>query len=361
MYRSFIVSNFRCFHRLSIADLKRVNLISGINNVGKTALLEALFLHCGAYNPALVLKLSAFRGIEAIKLEIGRGAETPWESLFTKFDVSKKVTLEGENDVAGRRILHLKVIREAEELSKIGQPLQHAPEPSQLAITSSELVQVLELEYEHGDRKRGSYYVILDQKGLRSEPIPPSPPFPGFFLASRARLSPAEDAERFGKLEIIGQQDVLVRALKEIEPQLQRLAVVVAGGIPMIHGEIGLGRLVPLPVMGDGMARLASLVVAIANAQGGVVLVDEIENGLHHSVLQKVWRAIGDISRQFDAQVFATTHSWECIVAAHRAFTGSDVYDFRLHRLERAKEKINAITYDQEALTAAVDAGLEVR
>jgi AAA15 family ATPase/GTPase len=50
MYRSFKVSNYRCFSDLTIAELERVNLIAGMNNVGKTALLEALFLHCGAYN-----------------------------------------------------------------------------------------------------------------------------------------------------------------------------------------------------------------------------------------------------------------------------------------------------------------------
>jgi hypothetical protein len=203
--------------------------------------------------------------------------------------------------------------------------------------------------------------MILDQKGVRSEPIPPPPPFPAFFLAARVRIPPAEDAERFGKLEILGQQDALLKALQVIEAQLRRLAVVVAGGVPMIHGDIGLGRLVPLPVMGEGMARLASLVLAIGNAPNGVVLVDEIENGLHHSILPKVWRAIGEVARQFNTQVFATTHSLECIVAAHRAFSESERYDFRLHRLERVHETIHAVTYDPETLEAAIETGLEVR
>jgi AAA15 family ATPase/GTPase len=109
------------------------------------------------------------------------------------------------------------------------------------------------------------------------------------------------------------------------------------------------------------MARLASLVLAIGNAPKGVVLVDEIENGLHHSILPKVWRAIGEVARQFNTQVFATTHSLECIMAAHRAFSESERYDFRLHRLERINETIRAVTYDQETLEAAIETGLEVR
>jgi len=67
------------------------------------------------------------------------------------------------------------------------------------------------------------------------------------------------------------------------------------------------------------------------------------------------------VARQFHTQVFATTHSLECIVAAHKAFTESGVYDFRLHRLDRVKETIRAVTYDQETLAAAIETGLEVR
>jgi hypothetical protein len=360
MYQSFWVRNFRCFEDLSLSDLARVNLIAGENNMGKTSLLEALFLHCGAYNPALTMRLNSFRGIELVKVEFGRWVETPWDSLFGGFDTSKTAEFVGENDATGRRIVQLRVARKPEEFVRISQSIQHGPMGSESAPLSSETVQVLELEYQEGTRS-GRYYLIFDQKGIRSDPIPPSPPFPAFFLAARVRIPLAEDAERFGKLETIGQQDVLLKALQVIEPRLQRLAVVVVAGMPMIHGDIGIGRLVPIPLMGDGMARLASLVLAVSNAVNGVVLLDEIENGLHHSILTDVWRAIGEVARRFRAQVFATTHSLECIVGAHRAHAKNDTYDFRLHRLERTKEAIRAVTYDREALAAAVETGLEVR
>ncbi|MGB9902572.1 AAA family ATPase [Methanothrix sp.] len=138
-----------------------------------------------------------------------------------------------------------------------------------------------------------SYYLILDAKGIHSAPIPPPPPFPAIFLPARGRIPIAEDASRFGKLELIGQQDLVLKALQVIEPRLRRLAVVVVGEVPVIHGDIGLGRLIPLPLMGEGMARLTSLVLAIANTPKGVVLVDEIENGLHHSVLPKYGGPLG--------------------------------------------------------------------
>ncbi len=361
MYQLFVVRNFRCFHELTVADLERVNLIAGVNNIGKTTLLEALFLHSGAYNPILTLRLNAFRGVELVKLELAKWAETPWDSLFSEFDTSKTVELVGKNSETGHRVVRLKVIHRPEALAKIGQFIRHSLDKPEDVPLSSETPQVLELEYQDGEEQHGSYYMILDQQGIRGDPIPPSPPFPAFFLAARVRIPLTEDAQRFGKLEIIGQQDALLKVLQVIEPRLRRLAVVVAGGVPMLHGDIKLDRLVPLPVMGEGMTRLASLVLAISNAPNGVVLVDEIENGLHHSILSKVWRAVGEVTRQFNVQIFATTHSLECITAAHQAFTESKLYDFRLHRLEQTKETICTTTYDQEALAAAIETGLEVR
>jgi AAA15 family ATPase/GTPase len=63
MYTSFEITNFRCFDHLKLDNLARVNLIAGKNNVGKTALLEALFVHCGAYNPELAVRLNSFHRI----------------------------------------------------------------------------------------------------------------------------------------------------------------------------------------------------------------------------------------------------------------------------------------------------------
>ena len=129
----------------------------------------------------------------------------------------------------------------------------------------------------------------------------------------------------------------------------------------MLHGEIGVGRLVPLPLMGEGMVRLADMMLNIGNAQDGVVLIDEIENGLHYTILHKVWEAIEQATREFNTQLFATTHSLECIIAAHRAFSKSEKYDFRLHRLDLIDDLIHVVTYDKDSLEAAIETGLEVR
>ncbi|MBM4431386.1 MAG: ATPase [Chloroflexi bacterium] len=360
MYDSFEVRNYRCLDHLELGSLKRFNLLTGVNNVGKTALLEALFLHMGAQNPSLTIRVQGFRGFDSMKLEFTRWAETPWLSLFADFDIAKTVELIGRDQANAERVVRLRVLREPQELERVADMLQPSAMVIRESPSSYEMPHVLELQYQEKERVE-TYVIALGPEGPLVRPIPPPPPFPGVFLAARARVPLTEDAARFGKLQLVGQDSLLLHALRILEPRLTRLALVLTGLVPTIHGDIGLGRLVPVPDMGEGMARLCSLLLAIGYASGGVILVDEIENGLHYSILSKVWQALGEAAQRFDVQVFATTHSWEAIVAAHQAFSRSESYDFRLHRLERVRGRMRAVTYDQNTLEAAIQAPLEVR
>jgi hypothetical protein len=295
-----------------------------------------------------------------MRFELGKWVETPWDSLFNNFDTELIIELSGEVEDTGPRKLRLKVARRPDELPKIRNYIEHASDKSESIQVPWGMAQVLELEYEEKE-KQGRYHMIFDPEGVRVEPMPPPPPFPAFFQVDRMRISPKEEAERFGRLEVQGKQDMLFDVLRLIEKRLHRVSVVVVAGEPVLHGDIGIGRLIPFSVMGGGMVRLTSLVLQIANASNGVVLIDEIENGLHHSVMRNVWRAVGETARRFNTQVFATTHSFECIESAHKAFRDSGIYDFRLHRLDRVKDVMSLVTYDQEALEGAIETGLEVR
>jgi predicted ATPase len=187
------------------------------------------------------------------------------------------------------------------------------------------------------------------------------PVYPGRFLGSRWAPNFPEIADQFGELEIDKKEQDLLRILRLMEPRLTRLSTILYGGIPMLHGDIGIGKLIPVAFLGDGLLRLTTIILWIIHTAGGILLIDEVDNGFHYSHLQQIWSAIAESAKQFNVQVFATTHSKECIVAAHAAFSQSFEYDFSLHRLERTDTAIRVVTYDKETLEAAIDAGFEVR
>ncbi len=353
MLTSFNIKNFRCFKDFSLSPLERINLITGMNNVGKTALLEGMFLFAGATNPNLAMIINAFRGIETIEVKPDLQSETPWNSLFYNLNEDAEIVMTGELGQLKQRKLIIKVARKESEL---------VMKPQKEGFVLSEATgKILEFEYISETGKTIKSKMIIGSQGVKVE-LPPVPiPFSAIFLASRSRINPAEDTERFSKIEISSQQDVLLKILNIIEPRLKRLTVAVTAGVPMIYGDIGLNRLLPLSLMGEGLVRVCSIVLAIANLPNGIVFIDEIENGVHYSIMDKIWLGIAEAARQFNTQIFATTHSRECITAAHYVFSQSLIYDFLLHRLDKINGNIAAKTYDREALSAAINTELEVR
>ena len=360
MFRSFMVKNFRCFGDLQLPDLARVNLIAGKNNVGKTSLLEALFLLLGPDNPDLPMRLNALRGLqwfEAVPTET-------WGWLFLKKETQETIEISGLHENGQRRALRIRLSEpQAAPLPPLGNG-RGAAAQAVGSVTTAVGARELVLEYQEGKGESVVSRASLVAEGQELKVKLSRPPISGLplgiYLTSALHFA-QDNADRFSKLQEVGREHELLGPLQVLEPRLQRLVVSAAGlGPPIIQGDIGMGRLVPLPFMGDGMGRLLSYLLAIASAPAGTVLIDEIENGLHYSVLPKVWKAIGDFARG-ETQVLATTHSWECIRAAHEAFAASGGHDFALHRLDRVGDGIEAVTFTQEMLATADTAGLEVR
>ncbi|MEW6578508.1 MAG: ATP/GTP-binding protein [Chloroflexota bacterium] len=350
MLKTVRIRNFRGFADLTLDGLERVNLLAGTNGAGKTAVLEALFLHVGAHNPELGMRVNIFRGLTAFKAEL----DDLFAPLFHQYALDPAVEITSKDEQGIERSLTIRLAESS--LAALG-PSNGNDRPDSLSTAISP--REVRFEYADSEGKRTISNGWLTAEGLR---VQAGKPWGGqaLFLATRYH-SPAEDAQRFSELAVQLRQQPLVETLKLIEPRLSSLSVQAMGNMALIYGDIGLGRLIPIDLMGQGTSRLLSIMLAIVSQQASIVLIDEVENGLHYSVMSKVWRAIAQAARASDVQVFATTHSWECICAAHEAFTSDSLYDFRLHRLEWANGDIRAVSLDQEMLDTAIKAGLEVR
>jgi AAA15 family ATPase/GTPase len=349
MYRKFNVKNFRCFEDFEIKNLKRINLFAGKNNVGKTALLEALFVHAGGYDPELLIR----------KVDPHDKSIFPLDFLFHNFDTSRKIELKSEDSENRVREVLIDIPNRIENTKEF----QDLVDQYIQSESRGEIKIVRLISKEEGKEKIS--FLAFTPKGLQFIPFPPpQPSFPAVFLSSKLRLPYPETAERFSKLAQRRKESLVVEILQIIEPSLKSLLILSLGGLPMLYGDVGDSR-IPLPLMGEGMVKLTDLVLSIATAQNGIVLIDEIENGIHYSVLVDVWKAVIKSAEMFNCQVFATTHSFECIKAAHRAFSEmypeQNDYDFSFYRLEKVDNKIVAKHYDREALEGAIDIGLEVR
>ncbi len=365
MYKAIRIKNFRGFAYLEIKPLARVNLIAGPNNIGKTAVLEALWMHHSPNVPDTAFRVNRFRGLSSID------PNRLLPELFLNLDSKAQIELSATGDWS-RHSRTVKIRLGDRETSQV--PLTEADENEGFRggapdFRASRQEILFEYTSETGAKNisRG-YYVASTvapgtvEEGFRSERAPIGlKAAMGIFLAARQPLGQREEIQRLSALSEKKQDHKIVKILQHIDPRIRSLSILTRAGNPTIYVDVGESQLLPAALLGNGALRLMTIALAIVDAEGGIVLIDEIENGLYYQVIEKVWEDIGEMAEISNVQLFATTHSDECLRAAHKAFSKKRQYGFRLHRLEMVRNAHRAVTFDQEMLATAIQTGLEVR
>ena len=367
MYTSFTIENFRLFDHLTVEPLARVNLIAGENNAGKTALLEALWLLNHPASPRQALRISSWR--EAT--DYSRGSF--YADIFHRYDTDLVIRMQAvDSQIPGVETLKIsRQYRAQQPLFDIS--VESESELGEVDIGDLDFEHEIEFDYSTGNGTSSHANVWLESESKlgRSRPmlresgrLRAIPSHPCVFQNSTDRWNTRALTASFGKAEIEGTLKVITEVVQLLEPRLKRLTTIADyRGFPSVYADIGVGRLYPLSIMGDGTKRVLALCLAFLRAQRGVLLVDEIENGLHYSVLVDVWKNLDLLSREFDVQVVATTHSYECIVAANNAFTELESDELHLHHLYRrnGSETPRATTYTKDMLETNIEFQWELR
>ncbi len=351
MYKRLVVRNFRGLKSLSLDNLGRVNLIVGANNVGKTSVLEAAWLFQAPGNPRLTMNISAFRSLDPRPQD----TDLLWYWLFHDLKVDRPIEIESEDTNGSERCLRITLSKALVERVSPESDKGALETLAQTAGSSGEIPYVLTYEYRIGSQEP----IITSVLEVQLDPLVSRPP--SILLSARRGTNAKELAERFTRVQDAAGVQPLVESLRLLEPHLTALSLGYTEDRPLIRGHVGLPRPVPLSLLGGGAVRLTEILLAVMTAQEGLVLIDEIENGLYHSQLENVWKAIDLASRASKSQVFATTHSLECASAAVSAFDDGPAKDFRLHRLERKKDGVRVVTYEHKKARIALDLNLEVR
>jgi hypothetical protein len=171
------------------------------------------------------------------------------------------------------------------------------------------------------------------------------------------------------KVALTPNEELVLRALKFLDPAIQRIAsqTTAPGYYPAFRGGFiikrsGHDQPIPIGSMGDGMWRMMAMAIAITQCKGGVLLVDEIDTGLHYTVMSDMWKLIYGAARELDVQVFATTHSSDCIKSLSEACSG-ELFEYgnqvTVQRIDPGKT--GAVTYTQSEIAMATERMIEVR
>lgn len=377
MLDSLFVHNFRLFKKLEIERLSRVNLIVGKNNSGKSCFLEAVRVYLSDASVRVLLELISQRN-ELWEFDIQEedqaffDYEIPLRYLFHGYHLpgvgSEGISMGVLDDK--KSYLHIRTQFYQIISSEEGRRIQIVPQPDMTNIEIS-LANEIALEVEKDESRR-----LIPLEDLNK-------PSRLGFSRNRVLSYPLEIKENiqivptggmgesrvsslWDNISLTDLQDEITTCLKLIDPNIKGLALVGSEQVrsksrmPIVRLEQSSERL-PLKSMGDGMTRLFHLVLALVNAKNGTLLVDEFENGLHWSVLPKVWDTVFRLAEKLNVQVFATTHSRDCIFGFKKAWEQNESLG-SFHRLDEDSENgARSIAYSLETLSDALDMDVEVR
>ena len=346
---SLRIQNFRTFRDLTIDRLGRVNLIVGKNNVGKTSLLEAVHFYAGGGTRGGLSSLASSRELDLL--------DTYRSTHQSEFGIE----LPAERHLFyGRPDLR--------EVSPDDEEIEGVPE---IVITSTpDRNDSLRAELQFADRRRVETNVVAGEVGGVSARVLGNKTLSVFLSAREIR---AEAEKYWDQIALTDDEKRIVHALQIVEGEVEDVALARTNAtngqsqqktrFPMARLK-GTGRPEPLGNLGEGMNRMFALAIGLVRSADGILLVDEIENGLHYSVQPDLWRMIFETAQELNVQVFATTHSYDCVQAFEQVaqeYARSESMLVSLRRREKNPEDIVAVLSDRDELGAVVEENVEVR
>jgi len=365
---SLTIGGFRVFRELKLQGLGRVNLITGRNNTGKSSVLEALRILADP-SPSILYDILRDRE-EVSDTDDSTTPPTPEAlfqvaTLFHGFPQFSKTTRDivisangGERSPSVRLSFGWLV----EEEDSAGDR-RLVPVLGEEGEDEQERIPALIVEFGGTTRALRLDYFRLRRYGRRS--LGDEPRLPCEYVSPYVGERTAPLGVLWDKIALSDREKDVVSALQIIAPDISAVSMVGGEGLrrmtrTAIVRASSLPRPVPLRSFGDGLNRLFGIVLHLVNAKDGLLLIDEFENGMHHTVQLDAWRAVFKLSRQLDIQVFATSHSWDSIEAFQKAAADSPE-DGVLIRLARKGEEIIQTSFSEHELAVATQERIEVR
>jgi len=376
MLDSLYIKNYRNLKELKINSLGKINLITGKNNTGKSTVLEAIAIYATKGYLDLIYQLLEERG-ETFKQ---RNANTNlietnikiFSSLFYNrivgFNAENVISIGNlENTLSDENLssednISLRFVKYIDEIHIDEQG--NRTTKRKFLQNDSAIREDYKIGFEIKSRDK-SYVLSLAEDGKSHyRYIRPESNDNVQFIETRRGINRDINGNLFDNVALTDKEQYVIEALKIIEPLTERIAFVeeTLGERSAVIKLSDSQQILSLQSMGDGINRILTIILALVNAGNGYLLIDEFENGLHYTVQEKLWSIIFQLSKKLNIQIFATTHSEDCIKGFESVLNKSNsVSDGKLIRLDNKNGTIKQVEFDAKELKIATDQNIEIR
>lgn len=357
MLSNLSIENFRGIQKLCIEDMRRLVLLSGKNNVGKSSVLEAIFFMMDHLSPDSFNHMNAFRG-----LSIPTNGVSLWEPLFYQMNPNNTIRIQATR---GEDTLTLSYSKDESYI-----PAQNGTIPKNVAgsfQSSAKRNYTLRFDFQVDgsiDYSEIGHFTASDSGTLREVYDDDGKKqfleltYTSFINNAYVRTDRAI-LDRMGKAELNGEKEKIISFLNRIDSSISDVVTLSVSGIPQLYINTN-NKLLPVQFSGDGINKLLYIVLSIMDAKDGILLVDEIDTGFHYSMYKDLWRIVADVSRDYNCQVIATTHSYESIIGAVEG-AKEHPEDFSFYRLGYEREELKSFRSSYDLLKSALRSDMEVR
>jgi AAA15 family ATPase/GTPase len=303
MLKNIQIANFRCLEQTQIKGFSNINLIGGKNNIGKTALLEALLLYIMPQTNA-ILELRANRQ-ESKQFIQKIPKRTVWDNFF--YQPEDSILLTGEDQDNYYKNVAINIINSQTIPANIPPEYYH----KFLEILSQNSGQIYPLEIQVTADNYHQTSLIIDtitsanlELNIQNAEIP--------FLYCNQIISNEKLTQLYDQARLNDQDHIVLNILKIVDPSLEAIESFSLGQPTIFLKQKNKKRL-PISLFGDAINRITMIILKLINNQQKILLIDEIENGLHYSIYQELWHKLFSLCQEMNVQIFATTHSLEMI------------------------------------------------
>jgi AAA15 family ATPase/GTPase len=356
MLNSIKIKNFRCFDEIEVEGFKRVNFIVGQNATGKTALLEGLITALkGSLENLYSLNVLRDRDADSYMANTKELYDLVWASYFNNYNIKNKITFEfNYNSIENNVAIFFDEFYNFPQSSYItgsGFYNNTTPSiPSYIPITLSRNLNGV------GDQTSA----MINQFGqIAFQPVAHKYNNIEFFNSNFNGFN-ISAVKNYSKLSSNNLEKKAVDSIIKIFPQIENLEVLQLP-YPALHAKVkGLNKKIPLALISSGVNKIVTLILAIIANEDGILFIDEIENGIHTSILEKFWEVLYDLADKNNVQLFITSHSLECMNAAEKT-VDAHPDDFALFKMVDENGKIQAKQFSGNILKNVLESDYDFR